>query len=97
MCCAKPKPLVDDFVFAERLFGAHVAEGAENVARGGHGGIGLDSRQPEVGDPDPSLHVEQQVTRLNVAVNDALSVCVVQRLGNLNPDFGDVAEEGRGV
>ena len=44
--------------------------------------------QAEVGDPDVAVVVEQQVRRLDVAVQDPLAVGVVQGLGHLHADPG---------
>ena len=44
--------------------------------------------QAEVGDPDAALGVEQQVRRLDVAVDDPLAVGVGQRLGHLDAHAG---------
>ena len=45
--------------------------------------------QAEVGDPDGARGVQQQVGRLDVAVQDALGVGVGQGLGRLHADAGD--------
>ena len=42
--------------------------------------------QPEVGDPHRPLQIEQQVRRLDVAVQDTLAVGVGQRVGGLDAD-----------
>ena len=46
--------------------------------------------QAEVGDPDVALRVEQQVRRLDVAVQDALVMGVLQGVGHLIADCGDL-------
>ena len=46
----------------------------------------LQLRQPEVGDPDVAEGVQQQVRRLDVAMEDAAAVGVVQRVGDLGAD-----------
>ena len=49
--------------------------------------------QAEVGDPDGPLDVQQQVRRLDVAVQDPLAVGVVQGLGHLEADPRDLLGE----
>ncbi len=49
--------------------------------------------QPEVGHPDVAVVVQQQVRRLDVAVQDALAIGVFQGLGDLDADAGDAAVE----
>ena len=56
---------------AEGLLGAHVAERAQQVAGHGQAGVVLELGQAEVGDPEVAAVVEQQVGRLDVAVDDA--------------------------
>ena len=71
--------------------GGHVSQGADNVA-----GLSqpfplavLGLRQPEVGDPDDSAGVEQEIRRFDVAVADALRVGVGQCVGRLGADPRD--------
>jgi hypothetical protein len=63
----------------------HVAQGADDVARVRQvvavGGLG----EAEVGDPDDALGVQEQVARLDVAVQHPLPVRVRQRLRHLDP------------
>ena len=79
---------------AEGLLGAHVAQRAEQVAGHGQAGLGVELGQAEVGDPEAAAGVEQQVGRLDVAVDDAERVGVVQGLGRLDAQLGHGAEEG---
>ena len=53
------------------LLGAHVAQGADHVAGDGERIAAADVREPEVGDVDRAVRIEQQIGRLNIAVNDA--------------------------
>ena len=76
---------------APEPLGGHVAERAEDVAAGGQAvvvGLG----QAEVGDPDDALGVQQQVRRLDVAVDDPPGVGVGQPLRRLSADLGDAPE-----
>ena len=52
-------------------------------------------RQAEVGDPDVSLGVEQEVRGLDVAMDHSLTVGVVERIGDLRSRAGDLAEVDR--
>ncbi len=51
--------------------------------------------QAEVGDPDVALGVEQEIGRLDVAMDDPLAVGVVERIGDLGTQPGDLAEVDR--
>ena len=63
------------------MLGGHVRWSAQDGSAGGHLGIGLNSLgQPEVGDVAAALGVDQDVGRLQVAVEDAPHVGVVHRL-----------------
>ncbi len=69
--------------------GRHVAQRAKNVAGVGQrlGLFGID-RQPEVSDPYRAAAVEQDVRRLDVAMDHALSVSIREGLGHLLADPG---------
>jgi hypothetical protein len=63
-------------------FGGHVGRGAEDRARLGELAVALDApRQPEVGDVCLALLVEQDVGRLQVAVEDAAHVRMMHCFG----------------
>ena len=81
--------LIDTKRLAQCLLGTHIAEGSQQVT--GHRQIraALQSGQPEIRHPQPAAMVQQQVGRLDVAVNDAQLVGVLQRFGSLNAQFSD--------
>src|SRR5581483_2339143 len=73
------------------LLGGHVPRGAEEGAAAGQGRVVGVAGQAEVGDPDDALVVEEQVGRLDVAVDDAAGVGVGEAVGGLGADVGDPA------
>ena len=77
------------------LLGAHVARGAEQAVVLGQARVGEPSGEPEVGDPDEPAAVDQEVRRLDVAVDHAPVVGVPERLGGLAADLGDPPVIGR--
>jgi hypothetical protein len=82
---------VDNDSLAQGLFGAHVPQRAHEVAAERQAVVSLDLRQAEVGDPKSALMVEEQVARLDVAVQDATRMGVVEGLGGLKAEARDVA------
>ncbi len=93
-------PMVDDRPLRHRLLGAHVSQRPDHVAGHRQAGFGLHPRQAEVGDPEVAPGVDQQVGRLDVAVDDPQRMRVIQRLGRLHAQVGHGAEIGaatRGV
>ena len=85
-------PSVDHHSPAQRLLRAHVAQRAQDVTRDGQTIIAVDLRQAEVGHPEPALGVKQEVARLDVAVEDASLVGVVQRQSGLERQAGRGAD-----
>ncbi len=69
----------------------HVPNGANDVARLGQVGAVGSLGQAKVGDPQRAVGVEQQVGRLDVAVQHALAVRVRQPFGGLHPQECDAA------
>ena len=72
---------------AHRLLGRRVAGGAEHRARRlGPARLGERAGQAEVGDAHDAVLVEQQVRGLDVAVQDAARVRVLERGRDVAPD-----------
>ena len=69
----------------------HVPQGPHDIALGRQLVQPFHLGQAEVGDPGRALRVEQEVRRLDVAVQDPLPVRVGQCLGDLHPDPGHAA------
>ena len=70
------------------LLGRGVAGGAEHRAGGlGPGGLGEGAGEAEVGDAQAALVVEEEVGRLDVAVDEAPAVGVLERTGGLEADL----------
>jgi len=74
-----------------KSLGRHVANRANDVS-GPRQPIFLRLRQAEVGDPHDAAGVEQEVRRLDVAVNDSPFVGVGQCRRDLPADAGDAHE-----
>ena len=68
------------------VFCRHVPQRADNVAGARQLIAALGLGQAEVGDPDLALSVQQQVGGLDVAVEDALLVGILQSLRHLDAD-----------
>ncbi len=77
------------------LFGAHVADRAENVAGLGQPGSIMKMGQPEVRDPHVPSEINQQVRRLDVTMNDAFPMRIFQGFGGLGHAPGDRAVQFR--
>ncbi len=81
---------------AAGLLRRHVAGRAHDLARAGQPAVALDLlRQPEVGDPRVALLVEQDVARLQVAVNHAALVGILDRVGHRGHQRGRLAGRKR--
>jgi hypothetical protein len=57
----------------------------------------LHAREAEVGDPEFAGVIDEQVRGLDVAVEDAVLVGVVEGFGGLNAELGDGSEVLPGV
>ncbi len=82
------------------LLGRRVAGRPQDGPVGlGPGCLGQGAGQAEVGDPEPAVGVEEEVGRLDVAVDQAAPVGVVQPGGGLEPDVDRLlgGEEPTGV
>jgi hypothetical protein len=76
-----------------RLLGRHVGEGADDVADRGQGGVVGEVGDTEVHQLRPRLGVldDLHVLRLDVAMDDAARVGVVERLAEVGADLADLA------
>ena len=59
-------------VLAEELLGRHVGDGPDGTAGAGQAGLAGDLGQAEIGDPGDALLRDEDVGRLDVAVDDAV-------------------------
>jgi len=84
--------VVHDAAAAQRLLGAGVPEGAEDLAGGRQAVVAGHLGEPEVGHPELPPRVEEQVPRLDVAVDDAGLVGVLQGDRGLPAEPGDPVE-----
>ncbi len=71
--------LVDHAAVGQCLLGAHVSQGAQDVAGDRQGRVGLETGEPEVGHPEVARVVDHEVRRLDVTVQHAVFVRVVER------------------
>ncbi len=85
--------MIDDATTPELLLRAGVAQGADHLAGLGQPEVAAKLSDAEVGHPELPAQVEEQVGRLDVAVNDAHLMSVLQRLGGLLAEGGDAREE----
>ena len=83
---------------APGLLRRHVAGRAHDLTRAGQTAVALELlRQPEVGDPRVAFLVEQDVARLEVAVDHAALVGIVDRVGHRGHQRGRLAGRQRPV
>ena len=75
-------------------FRRHVAERADNISRPADG-ISFDRlRETEIGYPNDASAIENQIGRLDIAVQHLSPVRIVERLGDLDADPRDVPPIG---
>ncbi len=91
--------VVDGLFGRTRLFWAHVAGRAEERAGEAEGGVVGAAGEAEVGEPDASIGVADEVGGFDIAVDDAPAVGVGEGFGGLEAPIGDVAfgDGGMGV
>lgn len=85
--------MVQHAVFGLDLLGTHVAKRSQQVAAHGEIRLGLGHGQAEVGNPEMSAGIHNQVGRLDIPVDHAHGVSMLERLGRLNAQPGDRMEE----
>jgi hypothetical protein len=88
------RTVIDNLAARRGLLGAHVPQRSQQVARHRELAVDLHPCQAEVGDPEIAARVEQQIGRLDVAVDDPHAVGVVEGFGGLHSQAGDRAKEG---
>src|SRR6185503_7707947 len=79
----------------QSLLGTHVAKCSHQVAGYGQPGVAPNLGQSEVGNPKVASHIEHQVRRLDVAMDDPELVSVLQRPRRLYAEAGSCSEGGR--
>ena len=82
-------------LFAAGLFRAEVVDRAEGHPRQRHLGLGDRPGDPEVDDLHPTVGPDQDVARLDVAVDEAAGVGSGQGSGDAGPDPCDLARGQR--
>jgi hypothetical protein len=80
--------VIDDPASGEDLLGAGVAQRAEHLAGDREPSIARDLGQPKVGDPELPAQVQQQISRLDVAMHDSRLVGVLERQRRLAAQAG---------
>ena len=76
---------VNAMAFIPRLLGAHVGDGADEGGASAH--VLLPQRQAEIDEHGTAARYEEDVARLDVAVDEAALVCVLQRQGDVLDNF----------
>ena len=71
---------------ARGLLGGEILGGAHDLSGGGQRNLVGEPGDAEVGDLHPAVGRDQQVSRLDVAVNESLGVGNGKRLGGLGDD-----------
>ena len=92
--CINVGALVNDAAPGQGLLGAHVAQCPDHVAGVRQAEIAGKPSQAKVGDPEGALRIDQEVSRLDVAMKDAQAMSVVQCVGGFDSQPGDVLAEG---
>ena len=84
--------MIEEHLLAGNLFGTGVADGAHQIAGSREVLFRMQMRQPEIGDPQIAMRIDQQVGGLDVAMDDALIVGVFQSLRGLRHQPHDFAK-----
>ncbi len=89
--CAKPIDICgarEFSSFTNRLFRGHVAWRPQNFLRARNGALCLDQpRESEVGEMRFAFLIEQNVTRLDVAMKDTVLMRIMDRARDLRDEF----------
>ena len=81
--------MVDNPARADRLLGTHIARSPTTPAD--VWSPQADPGETEIGDPEPTGALDQEVGRFDIAMNDSLFVGMMERQGSLAAQFGGEA------
>jgi hypothetical protein len=84
--------MIDHAPLAERLLGAHVPQSAHHLAGRRKCGIRFDPGEAEIGDPQHAAGIEHQVRGLDIAMDHAARVRIVQRLRALEHQLDHIVQ-----
>src|SRR4029079_10563680 len=75
------------------MFGRHVAQRPDQVARVRELFHAFGFGEPKISDPDGALSVEKEIGRLDIAMQHALTMSMIQSVGYLSSQAGHSAIE----
>ena len=76
--------MVDELSFTRDLLGTHITHGANHLTSAGQGVVfALNSSETKVGYPQFAIFIQQQVRWLNIPVNDAELMSLMQGFSHI--------------